>query len=98
MEVRQSTALSPEDRLILSSRCCIAVQWTVDGRRRQARRLSPFPVATAEGRVAPTAVRAIPGVEDGGLALPHLKGTLRFAAHDNYKIGILASLDAQALI
>src|SRR5262245_33613167 len=61
-------------------------------------RLSPFPETTAGGRAAPAAVGATPVVEVGGLALPHLQGALRFAAHDDHKIGILASLDAKALV
>ena len=57
--------------------------------------LSPFPEAATEGRAA---VRATPVVEDRGLALSHFEGTLRLAAHDDHKIGILASLDARALV
>src|SRR5215510_9824358 len=60
--------------------------------------LSPFPEAAAVGRVAPAAHRATPVVEDRGLALSHLQGALRFAAHDDHKIGILASLDARGLV
>jgi hypothetical protein len=62
-------------------------------------RLSPFPeAAAAEGRVAIAAVGAAPGVEGRGRVLPHLEGALRFAAHDDHKIGILASLNAKALV
>jgi hypothetical protein len=61
---------------------------------------SPFPeaAAAAEGGVAIAAVGAAPVVEGTGLALPHLEGALRFVAHDDHKIGILASLNAKALV
>src|SRR5689334_13386784 len=66
-------------------------------RHRWPQCLLPSPAA-AEGRVAPAAVRAAPGVEDRGLALPHLEGALRFATHDDHKIRILAGLYAKALV
>jgi hypothetical protein len=74
----------------------LGLQWP--GKLTSAARLSPSPVAAAEGRIAPAAGRAAPVVEDRLLALPNLESTLSFAAHDDHKIGILAGLDAEALV
>ena len=38
---------------------------------------------------------AAPGIGGSGLALSHLEGALRSAAHDNHEISVLAGLDAE---